>query len=133
MRIKKTYHFYAAHRNKEAGAKCGRLHGHTYDVAIHLDFPQFDGDVAMLFSDIDSIAEPVIKSFDHYLLLHSEDTLAPILRSCGEPFIELPFQTSAENMARHITHTLRERGLRVVRLELGETKTSTVIYEPEDF
>lgn len=132
MKIKKTYHFYAAHRNKEAGAKCGRLHGHTYDVVVHLDFPHFEGDVAMLFSDIDKIAEPTIKGFDHYLLLHSKDTLAPILRSCGEPFIELPFPTSAENMARHIAHTLQEKGLRVSRLELAETKSSTVIYEPKN-
>ena len=28
INIKKTYHFYAGHRNKSAGEKCGRLHGH---------------------------------------------------------------------------------------------------------
>jgi 6-pyruvoyltetrahydropterin/6-carboxytetrahydropterin synthase len=129
MIIKKTYHFYAAHRNKEAGEKCGRLHGHTYDVTVHVAFPKFNGDVAMLFSDIDAIAEPVIKSFDHYLLLDSDDPLVPLLRSHGEPFIEVPFVTSAENMARHIFDLLGERGLTIDRIELAETKSSTVIYD----
>ncbi len=132
MIIKKTYHFYAAHRNKDAGEKCGRLHGHTYDVAVHVAFPKFDGDVAMLFSDIDNIAEPVIKSFDHYLVLDSDDQLVPILRSCGEPFVEVPFVTSAENMARHIADLLEDGGLTICRIELAETKSSTVIYEPSN-
>ena len=26
MKIEKKYHFYAGHRNKEAGEKCGRPH-----------------------------------------------------------------------------------------------------------
>jgi 6-pyruvoyl-tetrahydropterin synthase len=29
MIITKKYYFYAGHRNKNAGKKCGRLHGHT--------------------------------------------------------------------------------------------------------
>ena len=38
FRIEKKYHFYAGHRNKSAGEKCGRLHGHTYDVEVILGF-----------------------------------------------------------------------------------------------
>jgi len=34
MKITRKYHFYAGHRNKQAGEKCGRLHGHTYDVEV---------------------------------------------------------------------------------------------------
>ena len=130
MVIRKSYHFYAAHRNKEAGVKCGRLHGHTYDVMLHVGFPNFEGDVAMLFSDIDKVAEPIIKSFDHYLILDSRDPLVPLLRSMHEPFVEVPFATSAENMARHLANLLEDQGLTVARIELAETKSSTVIYEP---
>ena len=35
MKIEKKYHFYAAHRNKNAGEKCGRIHGHTYNVLCY--------------------------------------------------------------------------------------------------
>lgn len=38
MIIQKKYHFYAAHRNKAGGEKCGRIHGHTYDVVCYFKF-----------------------------------------------------------------------------------------------
>ena len=54
MEIEKKYHFYSAHRNKIAGEKCGRIHGHTYNVLCHFEFNQMnEGGVTYLFSDID--------------------------------------------------------------------------------
>ena len=132
MVIQKKYHFYAAHRNKEAGEKCGRIHGHTYKVKVHCAFPDFKGDVAMLFGDIDDICESVIKSFDHYFILHDEDPLAALLNSCGEPFIPVPFVTSAENMARHLFDLLEEEGLPITKIEIAETESSNVVYQPSN-
>ena len=74
INIKKTYHFYAGHRNKSAGEKCGRLHGHTYNVVCHFKFNQMTNGVPMLFSDIDEKVEPIIKSF-HYFLFFGIKTL----------------------------------------------------------
>jgi 6-pyruvoyl-tetrahydropterin synthase len=51
MKISKTYHFYAGHRNKAAGKKCGRIHGHTYDVTCVFEFTNLDNGITMLFSD----------------------------------------------------------------------------------
>lgn len=135
MVIKKKYHFYAGHRNKSAGEKCGRMHGHTYEVIVVLEFPEFEGDVAMLFGDIDAICEPVIKSFDHYFLLHEDDALCDALELMGEPFIRLPFETSAENMARHIFSLIDNELMRkhessaLAAVELAETKSSNVIHK----
>lgn len=136
MVIKKKYHFYAGHRNKSAGEKCGRMHGHTYEVVVALEFPEFDGDVAMLFGDIDNVCEPIVKSFDHYFLLHEDDELCDAFELMGEPFIRLPFETSAENMARHI-YSLIDNKLQSLlgssplsAVELAETKSSNVIYAP---
>lgn len=128
MLIEKKYHFYAAHRNKEAGIKCGRVHGHTYDVVCHFQFNNIHNGITMLFSDIDKIAEPIIKQYDHYLLLYKEDPLCRILELVNEPFIELEFETSAENLALWIFNELKNK-LPIVKIELAETKTSKVIYE----
>ena len=130
MVIQKKYHFYAAHRNKEAGEKCGRLHGHTYKVKVHCHFPNFEGDVAMLFGDIDDICERVIGSFDHFLLLDCKDPLVKALDDLGEQFIEVPFVTSAENMARYLFDILEGEGLPIAKIEIAETESSNVIYEP---
>jgi len=128
MIIEKKYHFYAAHRNKSAGEKCGRLHGHTYDVVCYFKFKEIKDGITMLFSDIDKIVEPIIKQYDHYLLLHNQDSLCDILRMANEPFIELPFETSAENMAIWIYNEIK-MSLPIMQIQIGETKTSNIIYE----
>jgi 6-pyruvoyl-tetrahydropterin synthase len=128
MKIIKKYHFYAAHRNKSAGVKCGRLHGHTYDVVCTFKFEELHNGITMLFSDIDSIVEPIIKQYDHYLLLHNLDPLCEMLELVDEPYIELPFETSAENLALYIFNQIQAR-LPIVRIELAETKSSNVVYE----
>jgi 6-pyruvoyltetrahydropterin/6-carboxytetrahydropterin synthase len=129
MIIEKKYHFYAAHRNKTAGEKCGRIHGHTYDVVCHFKFNTLKDGVTMLFSDIDAIAEPIIKKYDHTFLLWANDPLTEVLQLINEPFTELPFETSAENMAIWIFKEIENAGLPIIKIELGETKTSKVIYE----
>jgi 6-pyruvoyl-tetrahydropterin synthase len=128
MKITKRYHFYAAHRNKKAGEKCGRIHGHTYDVVCHFEFNQIIDGVTMLFSDIDKIVEPIVKQYDHYFLLYEKDSLAELLNLAGEPYISLPFETSAENMSMWIFNQIKNH-LPITKIELAETKTSNVVYE----
>ena len=128
MIIEKKYYFYAAHRNKEAAEKCGRIHGHTYDVTCHFKFDNINNGITMLFSDIDKIAEPIIKQYDHHFLLYENDTLCEAMKFWNEEYIGLPFETSAENMAIWIFKEIRNK-LPIVKIELAETKTSKVVYE----
>tara|TARA_R110001592_G_scaffold30305_2_gene108773 strand:- start:187 stop:579 length:393 start_codon:yes stop_codon:yes gene_type:complete len=129
MKIEKKYHFYAGHRNKTAGEKCGRMHGHTYDVTCTFQFEKMNEDgITMLFSDLDKITEPIIKQYDHYFLLYEKDPMAEIFELAGEPYISLPFESSAENMAIWIFNEIK-RELPIIKIKLAETKTSTIIYE----
>ncbi len=130
MIIERKYHFYAAHRNKSAGIKCGRLHGHTYDIVVHIQPEKITNGIGILFSDIDQKIEPIIKDYDHYLLLDEKDTLCEILELAGEEFIKLPFETSAENLSIWLfTRIKNETKLPIVKIEFAETKSSNVIYE----
>ncbi len=126
MVIEKKYHFYAAHRNPDAGEKCGRLHGHTYDIVCYFQFP--DSELTMLFGDIDEVVKPIIKYFDHYLILWDEDPLCEVLKDMDEPFIEVAWKTSAENLAQYFYNTIGEV-LPIIRVDVKETKTSTVTFE----
>jgi len=128
MVIEKKYHFYAAHRNKSAGEKCGRIHGHTYNVICIFKFDEMKDGLTMLFSDIDKIVEPIIKQYDHYFLLHEKDSLAELLELANEHYISLPFETSAENMSIWIFNQIKNH-LPIVQIQLAETKSSNVIYE----
>lgn len=133
MTIEKKYHFYAAHRNKHAGEKCGRIHGHTYDVKCYFKFNLIDGTgITCLFSDIDKLVEPIIKEHCHWFLIYEKDPLLEVLELAGEQVKVMPFETSAENMAVWLfTRIQNETGLPVFRIELAETKSSNVIYEIE--
>lgn len=132
MKIEKKYYFYAGHRNKTAGKKCGRLHGHTYDVKCVFNFDTMINGVTMLFSDIDKKVEPIIKYYDHYFILYKEDPLCDILKFANEPYREVPFESSAENMAIWIFNRIKnEAKMPIIRIELAETKTSKIIYEPK--
>jgi len=130
IQIEKKYHFYAAHRNPEAGEKCGRIHGHTYKVKCVFTFTEINEGITMLFSDIDKIVEPIIKSNDHYFLVYEKDTIVPILEFENEKFIKVPFKTSAENMCIWLLTEIKNAGLPITKIKISETETSSVIYEP---
>lgn len=132
MIIEKKYHFYAAHRNPAGGEKCGRIHGHTYEVKCHFKFNQInDGGITCLFSDIDKLVEPIIKEHCHWFLIYEKDSLCEVLELINEPILKLPFETSAENMAIWLFNRIKnETALPIYRIELAETKSSNIIYEP---
>ena len=130
--IEKKYHFYAGHRNKNADEKCGRLHGHTYYVTCSFSSGNIDekSGITLLFGDIDRLVEPIIKSYDHYFLLYEKDSLCDVLDLANEPYVKLPFETSAENMAIWLfTRIKNEAKLPITKIELRETTSSKVVYE----
>lgn len=131
MIIEKKYHFYAAHRNKNADEKCGRIHGHTYEVVCQFKFNNINEEsgITMLFSDIDKVCEPIFKDYDHHFLLYEKDDLVPVLEYHNEPFLKLPFETSAENLSIWLFNEILHMGLPIIKIELAETKSSKVIYE----
>lgn len=132
MKVQKSYHFYAAHRNKNAGEKCGRIHGHTYDIEVTFNFEEIHNGVTVLFSDIDALVEPIIKEHCHWLLLYNEDPLCEILTLANEPYKPMLFETSAENLAIWFyTRIKNETKLPISSISLAETKSSKVIYNGE--
>ena len=131
MTITKHFRFYAAHRNEEIGGKCAALHGHRYGLAVTVEEPR-NGSVTMLFEEIERRVQPLLARLDHTLLLHSGDPAREALLASGAccRVYEVPFPTSAENMAEHLLGELRATGLNVVELALQETDTSIVTVKP---
>lgn len=127
LTVTKTFRFYAAHRNPEAGPRCGSIHGHRYGLSVSVLYQQV-GSLTIPFSVLEDAVLDVIGPMDHSLLLHSQDPAKKLLVESGacERLYEVPFETSCENMARFITKTLLVAGLNVISLTLQETDTSSV-------
>lgn len=71
MNIYKEFSFDAAHMlpNVPDGHKCKRLHGHTFNVEVHVSGPLHETlGWVMDFADLKAVVKPVLARLDHYYL-----------------------------------------------------------------
>lgn len=115
MEIYKEFSIEAAHRlpHVPEGHKCGRLHGHSFQVAIHVSGPvdSHTGWV-MDFADIKAAFRPVWEQLDHHYL---NDI----------PGLENP---TSENLARWIWQQLKPGLPALSKVTVKETCTSGCVY-----
>jgi 6-pyruvoyltetrahydropterin/6-carboxytetrahydropterin synthase len=117
MEIFREFTFEAAHRlpHVPAGHKCGRLHGHSYRVEVHVS-GAVDPHTGMVidFADIKAAFGPVADRLDHYYLNEVEGLANP----------------TSENVARWIWDRLAA-ALPLSKIIVCETCTSGVAYTGE--
>lgn len=117
MQIFREFTFEAAHHlpNVPEGHKCGRLHGHSYRVEVHVNGPvDPTAGWIMDFADIKRAFAGVRDQLDHRYLNEIEGLDNP----------------TSENLARWLWERL-EGELPVSRIVVRETCTSGCIYEGE--
>lgn len=71
MEIFKEFTFEAAHRlpHVPEGHKCGRLHGHSYRVEVHVTGPvQDEAGWVLDFGDVKAAFAPFLSQLDHHYL-----------------------------------------------------------------
>lgn len=115
MDIYKEFSFEAAHLlpNVPAGHKCGRLHGHSFRVEVHVEGP-LDARLGwvMDYADIKAVVKPVIARLDHYYL---NDI----------PGLDNP---TSEVIARWLWQALKPLLPALSRIVIKETCTSGCVY-----
>jgi 6-pyruvoyltetrahydropterin/6-carboxytetrahydropterin synthase len=115
MDIYKEFTFEAAHLLPKvpAGHKCGRLHGHSFRVQVHVQGP-LDPVLGwvMDFADLKKVVKPVIARLDHYFL---NDI----------PGLDNP---TSEVIARWLWRELRPALPELSKIVVMETCTSGCVY-----
>ena len=115
MEIFKEFTFEAAHQlpHVPAGHKCGRLHGHSYRVAVHLDGP-VDQPAGWVrdFADLSCVVKPLVARLDHYYLNEIEGLDNP----------------TSEVLARWIWERLEGALPELSQVVVSETCTTGCIY-----
>ena len=115
MEIYKEFSIEAAHRlpHVPEGHKCARLHGHSFQVSIHVSGP---ADTAsgwvMDFADIKAAFQPVWARLDHHYLNYIAGLENP----------------TSENLARWIWRELKPALPLLSKIIVKETCTSGCVY-----
>ena len=115
MEIYKVFGIEAAHRlpNVPAGHKCARLHGHSFQIEIHVDGPVGDETGwVMDFTDLKTAFQPIHDRLDHNYLNEIEGLENP----------------TSENLARWIWKELLPTLPLLSSIVVRETCTSGCIY-----
>ena len=119
MELYKEFRFEAAHRLPRVpeGHKCGRLHGHSFQVVLHVDGP-VDEEVGWVvdFADIKRAFAPILDRLDHHYLNEIEGLENP----------------TSENLARWIWDRVKSELPLLSKVVVSETCTSGCIYRGEN-
>jgi len=115
MEIYKDFSFDSAHRlpNVADGHKCGRLHGHTFQLRIVVSGPVGEESGWILdFADLKTAFEPLFQELDHNYLNELEGLENP----------------TSEVIVQWIWERLKPVLPQLSRLELKETCTTGCVY-----
>jgi len=118
MEIFKTFTFEAAHRlpHVPPGHKCGRMHGHSYEVTVRLTGP-VDPHLGWVrdFGDVSAAWRPLFERLDHHALNDVEGLENP----------------TSENLARWLWTKLRPSLPEISEIAVKETATAGCVYRGE--
>jgi 6-pyruvoyltetrahydropterin/6-carboxytetrahydropterin synthase len=131
LTIMRRIQFCAGHRLYRHGWKCEFFHWHNYTADFYVTGEQVDevGRV-MDFAELKRILKGWIdEHWDHAFLLSREDTngIAAIRSVEPSKYYLLPYNPTAENMARHLLEMVAPQLL----AEHGVVMTKVVIWETE--
>jgi 6-pyruvoyltetrahydropterin/6-carboxytetrahydropterin synthase len=111
--------FSAAHHLRDYDGPCARMHGHNYRVEISVAGPSpLQNGMLLDFGELKAICDAVLDELDHRCLNE--------LPAFAEENV------TSENLAAHIYHEIAGKlpfeGVRLARVRLWESDTSSVIY-----
>ncbi len=134
LTITKSVKFDAAHVLTNHKGLCRNLHGHTYRVDVSVRQAENDSsDMVMDFKDVKRICEEeLLSKLDHAFIYDAtsvaESEIAGVVEKNGMRTLALPFRSTAENLARWMFTTLKERIPSLCALRVYETGDSFAEY-----
>ena len=128
-RVKRYHDISCGHRVCQQGSKCEHLHGHNYrihfvceaenldDVGRVIDFGEIKKRLCMWLED----------NWDHRMLIWTRDPWLAELKAIDGMVYTVPFNPTAENMAKYLVtvvgpEQLRGTGIKLVECNIEETR-----------
>ncbi len=135
MIIRKTFKSETGHRLiKSYTKRCHGLHGHSYVYEIFISGDtQDDAQMLMDFSLLFEKFNNFMDTFDHSIIVWKEDkSLVEIVPQLNPRYIILPYNTTSEQMSRHIFYQGRRLDLPMYKVIVHETATCCAEFSGDD-
>jgi len=129
-KISKRFSFDAAHRIWKHFGKCANIHGHTYEIIVHLNGEELNEfHVLKDYYHFKEFKEYVDNVFDHALVIQKDDIeMVEVAQSLKTKHVILE-ATTAEYLAKHFYYKARELYENLVfMVEVKETPNTGAIY-----
>lgn len=124
------YHdFSCGHRVYQHESKCAHLHGHNYRVTFTILAPELDSVGRVLDFSVmkDRLCMWLEDNWDHHCLIWQEDPWSVDLAMIDPTIVIVPFNPTAENMARILLDVVGPKQLEgtpatLIKVEVEETR-----------
>ena len=108
IKIGKEYRWEMSHRLQFYDGLCKNIHGHSYKMIIELEGEADKNGIVLDFFKIDEIVEPILKVYDHCFAINRNDSeMRDFLINNNFKIVELDFNTTSENLAKHFANLLK--------------------------
>lgn len=131
-KVRKKFKFEMAHRLESSYSKeCQQIHGHSYIMEVFLEAKNLNEDGMVIdFKKLKEVVQPMIDALDHKLIVTGN------CLHINDREVTLPFNSTAENMAKWLTEWCEKRlkkmaDLSAVTVRLHETDTGWAEYRME--
>lgn len=133
--VTRTHEIHCGHRVVGHEGKCRQLHGHAYVFHLTATAEDLDGlgrviDFSVLKS---TLCQWLEENWDHRCLINESDPWLRALLSVDPTIVSVPFNPTAENIARHIVEViapslLKDRGVKLISCRVEETSKCSATY-----
>ena len=111
MKIAKRFRWEAAHRLPWHNGDCANLHGHSYRMTVEVTGRPNEQGMLLDFQDIKQLLQPLIKSWDHAILVAKNDEeLLGIIQQTNWKHYVFPSDTTTENVVAYVADFLTKPG-----------------------
>ncbi len=120
--VVRKHEIHCGHRVYQHESKCRNLHGHSY--VFHLKCSSESLDELGRVIDFSVIKELLCKwlddNWDHKMILWDQDPLFTELLKLDSSVVSIPYNPTAENLARHLVETVGPRLFAHLPITLSE-------------
>jgi|SRR6056297_364800 len=129
-KINKRFQFDAAHRIWKHFGKCANIHGHTYEVIIHLKGNKLNEfNVLKDYYHFKEFKKYIDDVFDHALVIQQDDIeIIEVAKAIKTKHVILE-ATTAEHLAKHLFYKAKDFYPSFIEaVEVKETQKTGAIY-----